>query len=282
MGRPERSLRIPDDLLRRYLQGEMTVNGLAGLVGAAREVTSRALRGQGVDTSVSAAKRRRHQHRWESSQDIPPGTAYELAASLYRAGRSFQQVARAIGCNKRAAREILARVNEEARPVWNREVFRDGDGRQLDIGPFAARLRVVREGLGLSQQRLADLCGLSQTTIWHLEKALKGPNWVTLYLLVQGLGVGREELGVERDWPGPIPPGLLGPRRGRKGVLSQPRTTPTRPSEEARPAPAFRCILSAALAFCEPLGRSCGNLTYDVPPCEGKLARSSGSPGNVS
>ncbi len=218
MGRPERKLCIPADLVSRYTRGELTLNGLAALVGASREVTSRALRAQGVDTSVGASKRRRHAHRWESSRGIEPGTAYQLAATLYRQGRSLSEVAATVGCNKRAARAILARLNQEARPVWNREVFRDAGGRQLDLRPFARRLRELRLAKGLSQQQLGERCRLCQGTIWHLERALKGPSWTTLYNLVQGLGVSREDLGVVCDWPGPIPPGLLGPRRKRTSI----------------------------------------------------------------
>src|SRR5207244_615411 len=59
MPHPRHDLIIPNDLLARYLNGELTINDLAALVGASREITNRALRAQGVDTSVSAAKRRR-------------------------------------------------------------------------------------------------------------------------------------------------------------------------------------------------------------------------------
>ena len=62
------------------------------------------------------------------------------------------------------------------------------------------------------------MSGLSQATIWHLEAALKGPTWATLYKLTQGLGVRRVDLGVMGDWPGPILDGLLGARRLKKGT----------------------------------------------------------------
>src|SRR5262245_53646876 len=83
---------------------------------------------------------------------------------------------------------ILARVGVETRPVWDREVFRDTQGRQLDTTPFAESLRALRLARSLTrqQQQVAGLCGVCQATVWHPEQARKGPSWATLYRLAGG------------------------------------------------------------------------------------------------
>jgi DNA-binding XRE family transcriptional regulator len=192
---------IPKRLLARFKAGEFTVRELARLVGAAEERVSLALLAAGVDTSVPACKRRRFARRIEEAGGLPRGKANAAGASLYRQGHTLRQIAARLGCNKRAVRDILKRVDVAPRPEWNREVFRGPGGGRRPLKRFAAELWTLRQRRRLSQSEVAWLCGLSQATIWHLEAAVKGPTWETLHKLTAGLGVGPEELGV--TWPAP-------------------------------------------------------------------------------
>lgn len=64
------------------------------------------------------------------------------------------------------------------------------DMRKL-VGRNAARLR--REA-GLTQEQLAERCGLSQQYLSGLESGRRNPTVVTLYEIAQGLGVSHVEL----------------------------------------------------------------------------------------
>jgi len=64
------------------------------------------------------------------------------------------------------------------------------DMRQL-VGRNFARLRAAS---GLTQEQLAERCGVSQQYISGLEKGKRNPTIVTLYLIAQGLGVSHVEL----------------------------------------------------------------------------------------
>jgi transcriptional regulator with XRE-family HTH domain len=64
------------------------------------------------------------------------------------------------------------------------------DMRKL-VGRNAARLR--REA-GLTQEQLAERCGLSQQYLSKLEQGRRNPTVVTLYEIAQGLGVSHVEL----------------------------------------------------------------------------------------
>lgn len=64
------------------------------------------------------------------------------------------------------------------------------DMRKL-VGRNAARLR--REA-GLTQEQLAERCGLSQQYLSKLEQGKRNPTVVTLYEIAQGLGVSHMEL----------------------------------------------------------------------------------------
>jgi transcriptional regulator with XRE-family HTH domain len=59
---------------------------------------------------------------------------------------------------------------------------------------FAARLRVVREQAGLTQQALADAAGLSQVHVARLETGTRQPGWETVQALADALGVSTEDL----------------------------------------------------------------------------------------
>ena len=64
------------------------------------------------------------------------------------------------------------------------------DMRQL-VGRNAARLR---KESGLTQEQLAERCGLSQQYLSKLERGKRNPTVVTLYEIAQGLGVSHVEL----------------------------------------------------------------------------------------
>lgn len=64
------------------------------------------------------------------------------------------------------------------------------DMRQL-VGRNFARLRAAS---GLTQEQLAERCGVSQQYISGLEKGRRNPTVVTLYVIAQGLGVSHVEL----------------------------------------------------------------------------------------
>jgi transcriptional regulator with XRE-family HTH domain len=64
------------------------------------------------------------------------------------------------------------------------------DMRKL-VGRNAARLR---KAAGLTQEQLAERCGLSQQYISKLEKGGRNPTVVTLYEIAQGLEVSHVEL----------------------------------------------------------------------------------------
>ena len=64
------------------------------------------------------------------------------------------------------------------------------DMRQL-VGRNFARLRAAS---GLTQEQLAERCGLSQQYLSKLEGGKRNPTVVTLYEIAQGLGVSHVEL----------------------------------------------------------------------------------------
>ncbi len=64
------------------------------------------------------------------------------------------------------------------------------DMRKL-VGRNAARLR---KAAGLTQEQLAERCGLSQQYLSGLESGKRNPTIVTLYELATALGVSQVEL----------------------------------------------------------------------------------------
>jgi transcriptional regulator with XRE-family HTH domain len=52
---------------------------------------------------------------------------------------------------------------------------------------FAANLRLHREKVGLSQEKLADLCDLHRTEISLLERSKRSPRLETIVILARGL-----------------------------------------------------------------------------------------------
>jgi transcriptional regulator with XRE-family HTH domain len=68
---------------------------------------------------------------------------------------------------------------------------------------FAARLRSLREALGLSQSQLAARCGLSVDSLQNWEQGRTEPRLSALIQMAKGLGVSLDLLA-----------GLQAPRRG--------------------------------------------------------------------
>jgi hypothetical protein len=124
---------------------------------------------------------------------LPAGSAYETAAQAYRHGATLRDVAAKLGCNKKAAGQFVRRLEETVRPNWCREVFRDADGRHLDLTAFAETLRALRQLRGWGR-RVA--CARGRPGTWK-PRARGTPDKLT-----RGLGVRREDLGV--TW-GPLP-----------------------------------------------------------------------------
>jgi len=54
---------------------------------------------------------------------------------------------------------------------------------------FAANLRQHRGRAGLSQEALADICGLHRTEISLLERCKRSPRLETIVILARGLGL---------------------------------------------------------------------------------------------
>ncbi|MFZ2050470.1 MAG: helix-turn-helix transcriptional regulator [Solirubrobacteraceae bacterium] len=59
---------------------------------------------------------------------------------------------------------------------------------------FAANLRARREELGLTQDGLAQACGLHRTEISLLERSKRSPQLETIVLLAHGLQLKPREL----------------------------------------------------------------------------------------
>src|SRR5262245_29005878 len=54
---------------------------------------------------------------------------------------------------------------------------------------FAARLKELREGAGLTQPQLAEKAGLSKAGVADLEQGRREPSWATAVALAEALGV---------------------------------------------------------------------------------------------
>lgn len=59
---------------------------------------------------------------------------------------------------------------------------------------FGARLRALREALGLSQSELAARCGLNIDSVQNWEQGRTEPRLSALIQLAQGLGVSLDQL----------------------------------------------------------------------------------------
>jgi DNA-binding XRE family transcriptional regulator len=70
----------------------------------------------------------------------------------------------------------------------------DAHGREVQflLDRFGARIKELRHGKDISQQELADRCGLHRTEISLLERGLRAPRLPTVLLLAQELEVPIE------------------------------------------------------------------------------------------
>lgn len=59
---------------------------------------------------------------------------------------------------------------------------------------FGASLRRIRTDKGLSQERVAELTGLSTNFVGEMERGLKAPGLVVIVRLARALGVSVQEL----------------------------------------------------------------------------------------
>jgi transcriptional regulator with XRE-family HTH domain len=59
----------------------------------------------------------------------------------------------------------------------------------MDPKVLGARLKELREGVGLTQKELAAKAALSQRAISHWEQGLREPGWSNVLALAEALGV---------------------------------------------------------------------------------------------
>ena len=66
--------------------------------------------------------------------------------------------------------------------------------RSTDIKSFAACVRKLRFGLGISQEELAERADLHRTYIADIERGARNPTLLTIKKLAKGLGVSAADL----------------------------------------------------------------------------------------
>jgi transcriptional regulator with XRE-family HTH domain len=59
---------------------------------------------------------------------------------------------------------------------------------------FGQRLRVLRGQAGLSQEALADRCGLHRTYVGSVERGERNPSILIVFRIAEGLGVPANRL----------------------------------------------------------------------------------------
>lgn len=90
---------------------------------------------------------------------------------------------------------------------------------------FAGRLRELRDSRGWTQQQLADASGMTLAAVQSLEQGRNYPEWPTVLLLCQALGVDCNSIAVE-----PKPRQKPGRGRPRSDVVQRRRKTSNRGS----------------------------------------------------
>jgi transcriptional regulator with XRE-family HTH domain len=63
---------------------------------------------------------------------------------------------------------------------------------QTQSGPFAARLKELREAAGMTQQQLAEQAGMHKLSVAKLEQGIREPGWATVQMLANALGGSTE------------------------------------------------------------------------------------------
>jgi transcriptional regulator with XRE-family HTH domain len=71
---------------------------------------------------------------------------------------------------------------------------------------FAARLKMLREGAGLTQAQLAERAGLHLGAVFKLEQGRREPSWATVQALCDALGVSCEKFRTDGETGGKRPP----------------------------------------------------------------------------
>lgn len=66
--------------------------------------------------------------------------------------------------------------------------------RRVVLDAFAAKVRQLREGAGLSQEAFSDAARMHRTSIGYFEQARREPNLSTLLILADTLGVSIDKL----------------------------------------------------------------------------------------
>lgn len=65
---------------------------------------------------------------------------------------------------------------------------------QKEVERFALNIRGLRKSKGLTQQTLAEACGLDEKQIGFLEQGRRSPNFKTILALQKGLGCKLKDL----------------------------------------------------------------------------------------
>ena len=66
--------------------------------------------------------------------------------------------------------------------------------KEIVLKQFGERLKELRLKKGISQEVLADRCGLDRTYISGLERGLRNPSLICVFRVSRGLGVNIEVL----------------------------------------------------------------------------------------
>ena len=66
--------------------------------------------------------------------------------------------------------------------------------RQAVLRAFGERLRELRKGKSLSQERLALLCGLDQTYLSGIERGRRNVSLVNIHRIARALGLSPRDL----------------------------------------------------------------------------------------
>ena len=66
--------------------------------------------------------------------------------------------------------------------------------KNTELTKLARRIKELRLKLGISQEKLAELCGFDRTYISMLERATRNPSYFNLLKLCKGLNVSMSEL----------------------------------------------------------------------------------------
>ena len=65
------------------------------------------------------------------------------------------------------------------------------------LGEFGARVRILREADGFSQERLAERAGMSRNYLGSIERGEVNPSLLKIASLARGLNVSLERLFVD-------------------------------------------------------------------------------------